>query len=99
MPFPIFYMLSCTLIIYCAQRFRRTIMLREKYEQHERQHIWQYHHKILITGRHRHYLHELITAGTGKTKQQAGTQCRQNAPVSEYQRGDSQITVSNIYRA
>ena len=38
-------------------------------------------------------------AGTGKTKQQAGPQCRQNAPVSEYQRRDSQITVSNIYRA
>ena len=54
------------------------------------------HGKIRVTAGHLHLLDKIIASGSGKTKQQAGSKCRKDLPVSEYHGCNRQISVSHI---
>ena len=72
------------------------ILFTEKDQHQQREHIGQYHHKILIAAGHFQYFYQFVTAGAGEAEQQAGSQCGHDLPVAEDQRGDGQIAVTGV---
>lgn len=71
-------------------------MLGKEYQQKKRQHIGKDHNQILVTAGHFHNLYNTVAPGTGQTEQETGPQGGKYLPVSEYHRGDSQITIAHI---
>ncbi len=89
-------LLPRALIIDLAQSLWRMILLTEKDQHQQCEYVRQHHYQVLIAAGHFQYFYQLIAAGAGEAKQQAGAQCGHDLPVAEDQRGDGQIAVAGI---